>query len=253
MMLALTNNMVSNGSMLSAVTAEISHYYNANVEAGQELADWMAATFCPQTIYLLLNEVLSNPALLAQVAARSYHHGNGFLKVVLAAENGWKLRLHVWFPNTPCEENIHDHRWSFASTVLCGHLLSETFVDDRQGDITGCEFLYHAKQQQTSSHKQWQGDFCLRSLGQQFRGVGESYFLPTSVLHRICDYPNKSLVATMMCSAPTQQGHTRLLVSDDRQGIDPNVEQSPLSSHELACLLGQFLCAYGSTMWPKAA
>ena len=77
-MLALTNNMVSNSSMLSAVTAEISHYYNANVEAGQELADWMAATFCPQTIYLLINEVLSNPVLLAQVAARSYHHAMVF-------------------------------------------------------------------------------------------------------------------------------------------------------------------------------
>ncbi|MBK6757387.1 MAG: hypothetical protein IPG70_07075 [Moraxellaceae bacterium] len=44
----------------------------------------------------------------------------------------------------------------------------------------------------------------------------------------------------MMCSAPTQQGTNRLLVSDDRQGIDPNVEQNPLSSHELACLLGRF-------------
>lgn len=76
MMLALTNNMVSKGSMLSAVIAEISHYYTVNVEAGQELTDWMTATFCPQTIYVLLNEVLSNPVLLAQVAARSYHHGN---------------------------------------------------------------------------------------------------------------------------------------------------------------------------------
>lgn len=252
-MLALTNNTVSNNCMLPAVIDEISRYYSANTDAGQDLADWMTATFCPKTIYAIINEVLSNPILLEQVAARSYHHGNGFLKVVLATQHGWKLRLHVWFPNTPCEENIHDHRWSFASTVLCGHLLSETFVDDCQGDITGTEFLYHAKQQQMASHKQEKSDFCLRSSGQQFRGAGESYFLPTSVLHRICDYPNKSLVATMMCSAPTQQGHTRLLVSDDRQAIDPNVEQSPLSSHELACLLGQFLCAYAATLWSKAA
>ncbi len=253
MMLALINNTVSNNSTLSTVIAEINQYYHVNTDAGQDLADWMAATFCPQTIYQIINEVLSNASLLAEVAARSYHHGNGFLKVVLAAENGWKLRLHVWFPNTPCEENIHDHRWSFASTVLCGHLLSETFTDDAQGTITGTEYLYHAKQQQTSSEKQLNGRFCLRSLGQQFRGVGESYVLPTAVLHRICDYSNKSLVATMMCSAPTHQGYNRLLVSDDRQGIDPNVEQMPLSSHELACLLGRFLCAYSAAIWPKAA
>jgi hypothetical protein len=132
-------------------------------------------------------------------------------------------------------------------------LLSETFDDDIDGDITGTEYLYHARQNQHDSQKHIQGRFCLRSLGQQCRGVGESYFLPTSVLHRICDYSNKNLVATMMCSAPTQQGTNRLLVSDDRQGIDPNVEQTPLSSHQLACLLGRFLCAYAATQWPLAA
>lgn len=252
-MLALTNNSVSHGSKLSAVIAEINRYYSVNVDAGQELGDWMAQSFCPQTVYAIINEVLANPQLLAQIAARSYHHGNGFLKVVLASQHGWKLRLHIWFPNTPCEENIHDHRWGFASTVLCGQLLSETFVDDVKGDITGTEYLYHARQHDDDSQKHSQGRFCLRSLGQQCRSVGEAYFLPTSVLHRICDYPHKGLVATMMCSAPTQQGTNRLLVSDDRKCIDPNVQQIPLSSHELACLLGQFLCAYASAQWPLAA
>lgn len=252
-MLEVIKTAPSNVCVLSDVVAQISDYYRHHNEASQALADWMARSFCPQTIFAIINQVLSNPELLAQIAARSYHHGNGFLKVVLAAQDGWKLRLHVWFDNTPCEENIHDHRWGFASTVLCGQLLSETFDDDIDGDITGTEYLYHARQNQHDSQKHIQGRFCLRSLGQQCRGVGESYFLPTSVLHRICDYSNKNLVATMMCSAPTQQGTNRLLVSDDRQGIDPNVEQTPLSSHQLACLLGRFLCAYAATQWPLAA
>ncbi|MBP9215629.1 MAG: hypothetical protein KBF23_00515 [Agitococcus sp.] len=252
-MLEVIKTAPSNVNVLSDVVAQISDYYRHHNEASQALADWMTYSFCPQTIFAIINQVLSNSELLAQIAARSYHHGNGFLKVVLAAQDGWKLRLHVWFANTPCEENIHDHRWGFASTVLCGQLLSETFVDDIDGDITGTEYLYHARQNQDESQKHIQGRFCLRSLGQQCRGVGESYFLPTSVLHRICDYSNKNIVATMMCSAPTQQGTNRLLVSDDRQGIDPNVEQNPLSSHELACLLGRFLCAYAATQWPLAA
>ncbi|MBL0231016.1 MAG: hypothetical protein IPP76_09535 [Moraxellaceae bacterium] len=205
-MLEVIKTAPSNVCVLSDVVAQISDYYRHHNEASQALADWMARSFCPQTIFAIINQVLSNPELLAQIAARSYHHGNGFLKVVLAAQDGWKLRLHVWFDNTPCEENIHDHRWGFASTVLCGQLLSETFVDDIDGDITGTEYLYHARQNQDESQKHIQGRFCLRSLGQQCRGVGESYFLPTSVLHRICDYANKNMVATMMCSAPTQQG-----------------------------------------------
>ena len=236
-----------------AIVAELQRYYATNACANDALASWMTATFSPSCVLALVDELLANPTFLAEVAARSYHHGNGFLKVVIAAQNGWKLRLHVWFPNTPCEENIHDHRWSFASTVLCGQLLSETFVDEATGDIHGDEYCYFARQQQAMSHKVAQGQFHLRSLGQQCRSAGESYCLPKSVLHRICDYSNKDLVATMMCSAPTQLGTNRLLVSHDRHGIDPNVEQTPLSNHELACLLGRFSCAYAETLWQRAA
>ncbi len=244
--------------IFTAVIESISKYYQQHEDASVDLAAWMAQTFSPACVLSLVDEILSCSPLLTVIAARSYHHGNGFLKVVLAAENGWKLRLHVWFPNTPCEENIHDHRWGFASTVLCGQLVSETFVDDANGNISATEYVYFARQATCMSHKFTKGQCRLRSLGQQRRLAGESYYLPTSVLHRICDdnigNDNQcGLVATMMCSAPSQLGTNRLLVSADRDGIDPNVEQIPLTTHELAYLLQRFSNLYTETLWLRAA
>ena len=238
---------------LSRLADALDRHYALGGEADDGLAAWMQQTFTPACVLGLLDEVLANPDLLAEVAGRSYHHGNGFLKVVLANRQGWKLRLHIWFPDAPCEENIHDHRWSFASTVLCGALLSETFVDDPQGPVNGVEYLYHASQGGDSSRKVASGDFRLRSQGRTMRRAGEAYALPSSVLHRICDYTGKGLVATMMCSAPTRQSTNRLLVSADHAGIDPNVEQNPLDPRELACLLARFSRAYVATLHPLAA
>jgi hypothetical protein len=238
---------------LSRVIDALDQHYANGGEADAHLAAWMQHIFSPACVLGVVEEVLASPNLLAEVAARSYHHGNGFLKVVLAARHGWKLRLHIWFPGAPCEENIHDHRWSFASTVLCGELLSETFVDNPAGTVSGVAYQYHARNTGQDSHKIAMGGFRLHSQGQTLRRAGEAYSLPSSVLHRICDYPGKGLVATMMCSAPTRETTNRLLVSADHAGIDPNVEQNPLTPHQLACLLGRFTCAYAAGLWPMAA
>lgn len=246
-------NAIDTAPNLSRVIHALDRHYAGGGEADEYLAAWLRHCFSPDRVLAVIGEVLASPALLSEVAARSYHHGNGFLKVVLAERQGWKLRLHIWFPGAPCEENIHDHRWSFASTVLCGGLLSETFTDDPQGAVEGVEYLYHARQGGEESHKVAAGGFRLRSEGRVMRMAGEAYALPSSVLHRICDYPGKGLVATLMCSAPTRQTTNRLLVSADHAGIDPNVEQTALDPHELACLLGRFSCAYAAQLWPLAA
>lgn len=244
---------IPNPQNLLNLSHVISGHFKEEQAAGQQLAEWMQHTFTPHCVLALIDEVLTHPVLLAEVANRSYHHGNGFLKVVLAAHDGWKLRLHIWFPGAPCEENIHDHRWSFASTILCGELLSETFVDDASGPVVGQEYLYHARHGNEDSRKVAASQFRLRSQGRLMRRTGDAYFLPESVLHRICDYPGKQLVATMMCSAPTSQTSNRLLVADDHAGIDPNVGQIPLSPQELACHLERFSCAYAASLWPLAA
>ncbi|MGH3664258.1 MAG: hypothetical protein ACRDTQ_20695 [Micromonosporaceae bacterium] len=78
---------------------------------------------------------------LEWVAARSYQHANGFVKIVLA-EAGARLRLHRWSAPTASVAgdgrsgtgpgNVHSHRWCFASSVVLGSLVNETFVPGGQ-------------------------------------------------------------------------------------------------------------------------
>jgi len=54
-------------------------------------------------------------------------HPNGFLKIPLGVDpTGRRIFLHVW-QDASADQCIHDHRWSFASTVLSGSLTNAIF------------------------------------------------------------------------------------------------------------------------------
>lgn len=56
-------------------------------------------------------------------------HGNGFIQVPLAGGG----RMHVWHPECPRQKvstDIHDHRFSFTSTVIRGVLINTLFRTD---------------------------------------------------------------------------------------------------------------------------
>lgn len=62
--------------------------------------------------------------------------------------------------------------------------------------------------------------------------------MPKGKLHRIMN-PGHQLVATMMCSAPTEQGTTRLIPM--HAGIDPNIQPPKTNAAHLASALSAFL------------
>ena len=208
----------------------------------------------------LLSSITQSPVLLKQIAARSYWHGNGFLKVVLL-DQGYKLRLHIWFAGTSCEENIHSHRWGFASHVLTGSLKSELWADAANDDSTALpyiselpssnrhtstllsdEYLYTAKYQKNethiSAHKQYVGTTHLKKLQNVTQMAGASYVMTPDQLHRI-NHPGEELVATVICTAPTQVLTNRLFPTT----ADPKLHPTTLSADELknalVCYLNQ--------------
>jgi hypothetical protein len=86
----------------------------------------------------IVSEILRDDELLGEVARRSYTHSNGFDKITLISshEPEFKLRLHMWWPKgRDCQirEFIHNHRWLFRSTVLCGNAYMETFTEKADG------------------------------------------------------------------------------------------------------------------------
>ena len=208
----------------------------------------------------LLSSIIQSPALLKTIAARSYWHGNGFLKVVLL-DQGYKLRLHIWFAGTSCEENIHSHRWGFASHVLTGSLKSELWADaanddlatiscDADADIASTdshaptllsdEYLYTAKHQtdksQVPAHKQYVGTAHLNKLQNVTQTAGESYVMTPDLLHRI-NHPGEELVATVICTAPTQVLTNRLFPTI----ANPKLHPTHLSANELQQALTLYL------------
>ena len=230
---------------LHAVNQQLQHYFAAQPQAGEGLVTVLEDSLSLPRLLPLLQALLADADSLQTVATRSYVHGNGFVKVVLLDEHGYKLRLHIWFAGSACEENIHDHRWSFASHVLVGTLNSEIWVDDVQGQVLP-EFRYAAATANSAAGKQAVGH-CRLSLQQHCQyGAGSSYVMPKLVLHRIIN-PGQHLVATVMVSAPTEQGDTRLIPIQEE--LNPQVDMPRLSAEALAPLLRRFINECQSQAW----
>ena len=228
---------------LPLLTQTLDRYFQQQSCASETLAAWLRMQCHPMQICALVQEILRSPRLLQQVAARSYQHGNGFLKVVLA-DRGYKLRLHIWFAGQACEENLHDHRWGFVSTILAGTLHSEIWrdaADHEAADLETTEYTYHAAKTQQEAFKQPLGSRRYVLARRAAYRAGEAYVMPEQRLHRIMNHGDR-LVATLMCTAPTQQGTTRLIPMHD--GIDPNIQPPRTTPEQLAAALTRFLAEY---------
>lgn len=79
---------------------------------------------------VVIRGYLTDRENLSEIAARSYAHSNGFDKIVLEDEPGFKLRLHIWWRgNYELDSDVHNHSWDFASWVLIGGLYTELFTE----------------------------------------------------------------------------------------------------------------------------
>ena len=223
-------------TLLEQYKTQLDQSFAIHQDADVALSQWLSAHFSKAQLLMLLTAILNDKEILSEISARSYQHCNGFLKVVLL-DRGYKLRLHIWFAGQSCEENIHDHRWSFSSLVLTGALTSEIWSEDQTGQSFQ-EYQYHAATQQHPPFKVNIGKQSLKLDHVQVNTAGESYVMPKGKLHRIIN-PGHQLVATMMCSAPTEQGTTRLIPMHN--GIDPNIQPPKTTVEQLTASLQQFI------------
>lgn len=234
------------------------HGISSDNKALTQLASLLSQHCHLASITTLISSLIQSPELLAKIAARSYWHGNGFLKVVLL-DQGYKLRLHIWFAGTSCEENIHSHRWGFASHVLTGSLKSELWADAANDDLSASrcasktgpansrsltlqtkEYVYTAKHQgghtPVPAHKKFIGTACLQKLQDITQTAGASYLMTPDQLHRI-NHPGQELVATIICTSPTQVLTNRLFPTL----ANPNLQPANLSAEELKHALTRYL------------
>lgn len=83
----------------------------------------------PLLLPLLINSLLDDSQALTQIVKKSYYHHNGFDKFVLLEDENFTLRLHIWWEGNDMsfQENVHNHRWDFVSSVLTGTLIQDFF------------------------------------------------------------------------------------------------------------------------------
>lgn len=168
---------------------------------------------------------------LEKVAAQSYRHANGFSKLVLADSEVGRLRLHIWEPGAASEENIHEHRWHFASVVMTGAIESEIWVDAFDRDApTFEEFIYEVRAGRASRRPVGHTRAaCARTAVRQ---AGDAYYMLPGVMHRITR--TNGVTATLVFTTAASRSWNRMLAD---KGVHPNVEKHPLQADEVRRLI----------------
>lgn len=89
------------------------------------------------SVLAIIEDVLHDESLAAEIAARSYTHTLGFNKIVLLDPGcmlsdgrrgyGYQLRLHIWQAGAdgavPLVESMHEHSFDFISHMLTGDVM----------------------------------------------------------------------------------------------------------------------------------
>lgn len=169
----------------------------------------------------LLDVIRADNCRLAALANSSYRHHNGFDKIILASPAGshLKLVLHVWSTNgVDLSDHIHDHRWDFASVVLCGALRLELYAPDAHGGAYSA-MRYRPLPGVGDYELQPDGAMSVSPAAMVTMAVGSTYSWASDLLHRAWGLPGL-LTATLIVQGPVTRSSTTVLVrSEDAQTL----------------------------------
>ena len=190
--------------------------------AGLERAAKMLAGG-PRDVATLLSWCMSAPDHWRQIADRAYYHPNGFTKFVLYDEPDclFRLRLHVWTGesgrNARGEQNVHGHRWDFASTVIAGRGLcideyvlsdaAEAPCDAHGAPYRAYEYRPHGGHDVTGAERAVEGDLVavgevhLQHAVRFSPATGGTYACTTDKLHTVVPVGD-DLTATLIVQGP---------------------------------------------------
>lgn len=188
---------------ISSLEATISELLSVNDGAGDcaSLASIIAELSSPDTLRLLLAQLLRSGVALAEVQANSYYHHNGFRKLVLLQNKAFKLRLHLWEArNESHHENIHDHRWNFASALLAGSFKTMIWEEDAEGSEVRLDCTYTPAREGSVYAVRENGQVRLRPQATHTLRAGDVYYMPASTLHQVTD-PGEGATRTLMLTA----------------------------------------------------
>jgi len=180
---------------------------------------------------VLLEGVLADPVWLEHVARSSYCHKNGFDKLALISSQGYKLRLHVWWPDpdrpAPGGDDVHmhNHRWDFASVVVCGGLEVNVFERSVEG-VTVSEYSYSSPGDGDTYAMRYLGAANIKCALTAFMVAGSRYGLSHQVIHRAIS-DRTCLTVTLLLQGPVRTMATNVFA------VEPIVEGGALEVQRL--------------------
>lgn len=168
----------------------------------------------PARMIQLIDDILTHEEDLVTIAARSYRHVNHFDKIVLVDSvdrRGYRLTLHLWDPPyTESEINdelIHDHRFSFWSTILVGTLVSENFEPSPSGRPYR-QYTYLPEKvadgATASNFYEFVSQTGLVQLAESVERSGNSYYLAYHRTHRVV-LPRDAMTCTLVLRGPRER------------------------------------------------
>ena len=209
-------------------------------------SDQMHAIACALAVDLAA--ATGDRAVRDRLATRATVHHNGFVKLVVVDTEEWdspslrgfRLVLHVWDPAVAPHsvEEIHNHRWRFASVLLCGALKWEHFheYDGEDEPIPCLEYEYRSPGRDTGYRLQPRGPVTLARQFVALAGVGARSMMTVSQLHRVEPVAD-TLSATLFLQFPVERTWTRVFVESWRPAsITTRTLRRPEPAELAACL-----------------
>lgn len=137
------------------------------------------------------------PDRLARRAADSHRHPLGFDRLALVnAEPAFMLRVHAWWPTSSRgREHVHNHRFAFASSIVCGGYDMEVYQPDPEG-VPMDEYEEHVAPLTGNWSLELQGSGRLSVRCTTRLGAGGSYWVGPETLHRV-DVPADQTCITL--------------------------------------------------------
>ena len=177
--------------------------------------------FARSDLHPLLSRLLEDPSALADVAAHSYVHDNGFVKIVLArgGPTGGAVRLHIWTDGQSGQNNIHNHCWPFTSLVLSGELEYEEYEPAESGEMPALHYAY-LPSAGFNYDLQRIGPERLRRTRCGRHGAGDRYTMQCQTLHRTRARPGVPTV-TVVSQGPRRLDRADVYVT---AGVAPRIE-----------------------------
>ncbi|SEQ59981.1 hypothetical protein [Sphingobium sp. YR768] len=170
-------------------------------------------------------------------------HGLGFIQVKLPANR----RMHVWHPDLPrrscyAVSAIHNHRFSFRSTVLVGQQMNRRYVVAAAVDGSHDRISHDGPRSEKGGRLSYVAErvhVWPRSV--ESYSPGESYIMPVLEYH---DTPNSGIVVTLMEKLREGTVHASSLIEHDCT-FDQQFDRFQLSSDALWAIVVEAL-KYGA-------